>query len=161
MELTDTRLSRQFSAGTVTVTLKSAKTGKHITLRFRCMARTDRWVQVPLSEAAFVFVSEGSRRVARFRVTDGALVLGNAAWSYLTDDYARVWAVQQVLAAITPGGEVNTNVEITTASVCGCCNRKLTDPVSIERGIGPECYGKLTGSHYAPHAQGKLTPLAA
>jgi hypothetical protein len=29
---------------------------------------------------------------------------------------------------------------------CGKCGRALTDPVSIARGIGPECYGASTGS---------------
>lgn len=28
---------------------------------------------------------------------------------------------------------------------CGCCGRTLTVPESIERGIGPECWAKLTG----------------
>lgn len=27
---------------------------------------------------------------------------------------------------------------------CAICNRPLTDPTSIERGIGPECYKKVT-----------------
>ena len=32
---------------------------------------------------------------------------------------------------------------------CGRCGRELTDPVSIQRGLGPECYGKSTGSKSA------------
>lgn len=32
---------------------------------------------------------------------------------------------------------------------CGKCGRELTDPVSIERGLGPECFGKATGSKRA------------
>jgi hypothetical protein len=40
----------------------------------------------------------------------------------------------------------NGTVEIHEESVCGCCGRELTDPVSIERGIGPDCYGKQTGT---------------
>lgn len=35
------------------------------------------------------------------------------------------------------------------ASRCGRCRRLLTDPVSIDRGIGPECWGRCTGSHHA------------
>jgi hypothetical protein len=27
-------------------------------------------------------------------------------------------------------------------TICRCCFRVLTDPISIERGIGPECFGK-------------------
>lgn len=28
------------------------------------------------------------------------------------------------------------------AGRCACCNRMLTDPISIARGIGPECFSK-------------------
>jgi hypothetical protein len=30
--------------------------------------------------------------------------------------------------------------------ICGCCGRTLTDPVSITRGIGPICWGRLGGA---------------
>jgi hypothetical protein len=34
------------------------------------------------------------------------------------------------------------------SSRCGRCMRTLTDPVSIDRGIGPECLGHTTGSRH-------------
>lgn len=34
-------------------------------------------------------------------------------------------------------------------SKCQKCGRKLTDPESIERGYGPECWNGLT-THYYP-----------
>lgn len=40
----------------------------------------------------------------------------------------------------------NGTVIVLEAVVCGYCGRKLTDPVSIERGIGPDCFGKMTGT---------------
>jgi hypothetical protein len=40
----------------------------------------------------------------------------------------------------------NGSVDVKEASQCGYCGKKLTDPVSIERGIGPDCLGKTTGS---------------
>jgi Family of unknown function (DUF6011) len=30
-----------------------------------------------------------------------------------------------------------------TTGVCGCCGRTLTDPLSVQRGIGPICWGRL------------------
>lgn len=29
---------------------------------------------------------------------------------------------------------------------CGCCGRRLTDPTSISRGIGPDCWARLGGA---------------
>jgi hypothetical protein len=37
-------------------------------------------------------------------------------------------------------------------SRCGRCTRQLTDPVSIARGIGPECFGRDTGSRHVTAA---------
>lgn len=40
----------------------------------------------------------------------------------------------------------NGKVEVLESVVCGMCGAPLTDPVSIERGIGPDCIGKPTCS---------------
>jgi hypothetical protein len=40
----------------------------------------------------------------------------------------------------------NGTVEAVEAARCGRCGAQLTDRESIERGLGPECYGKRTGS---------------
>lgn len=32
-------------------------------------------------------------------------------------------------------------------SRCQKCGKKLTDPESIKRGYGPECWGRITGIH--------------
>jgi hypothetical protein len=34
------------------------------------------------------------------------------------------------------------NIDVQAATKCRVCNRKLTDPVSIETGIGPVCAGR-------------------
>ena len=36
-------------------------------------------------------------------------------------------------------------LELWHEGTCGMCNRPLTDPISIARGIGPECIKKLEG----------------
>jgi Family of unknown function (DUF6011) len=36
----------------------------------------------------------------------------------------------------------NRGVEFLADTRCRCCNRKLTDPISIETGIGPICAGR-------------------
>lgn len=40
----------------------------------------------------------------------------------------------------------NGSVSVIDEDVCSCCGAELTDPISIERGMGPECYGKATGA---------------
>lgn len=40
----------------------------------------------------------------------------------------------------------NGSVSVVESDNCGMCGRVLSDPVSIERGIGPECYGRATGT---------------
>lgn len=41
----------------------------------------------------------------------------------------------------------NGTVTVIEESTCGACGAKLRNPISIERGIGPECYGKATDTH--------------
>lgn len=56
------------------------------------------------------------------------------------------------LALAQGGGSVtnaNRTYSVHVEERCSCCGRELTDPVSIERGIGPECYRKATGSKAA------------
>lgn len=40
----------------------------------------------------------------------------------------------------------NGTVTVLESDHCSCCGRTLTDPESIARGIGPECYGRTTGT---------------
>lgn len=54
---------------------------------------------------------------------------------------AYAWLGEDALPKATNG-----TVIVLEAIVCGICGRKLTDPVSIERGIGPDCLGKTTGT---------------
>ena len=55
------------------------------------------------------------------------------------------------------GGVVGSAV-----SVCARCGRPLTDPISIERGLGPVCFGRcqVDASYFNP-SQLTLFPLDA
>jgi hypothetical protein len=48
----------------------------------------------------------------------------------------------------------------TPSARCRCCNRKLTDPASIELGIGPVCRKKAVAVDEPRHAQRKNIFLA-
>lgn len=48
------------------------------------------------------------------------------------------WACQVVIR----GKMIPERYDIQHAGKCGRCGKKLTDPVSIERGLGPDCWEK-------------------
>ena len=141
------RAARMLEQGRVTVTFRSP-TGRHVTLRARCRAPQEdgRWVTCSLEEAKVVFfeVPSGgagwSDKVARV-TRRGGLVLDVG-----TDD-ARAWCARQLLRFLA-GQPLPEGLEVWEESCCGRCGRELTDPVSVERGVGPECYGKITGSQH-------------
>lgn len=47
--------------------------------------------------------------------------------------------------AVVSGKMIPSGYHIQHAGKCGRCNRRLTEPKSIERGIGPECWGLVGG----------------
>lgn len=139
-----TRMGRMLAAGTVTVTVTSAKTGKHISVRIDCCRRTDRWERVPFAQASHVFINEEPQgtRIGTFYPRDG---VWRPARGFV--DPALDWAATHSLRAAM--GDAAPQARFQESNQCGRCRRDLSDPVSIERGIGPECWGKLTGSRRA------------
>lgn len=51
-------------------------------------------------------------------------------------------AAQWYLSRLFGGGDVS-QVEVWHDGTCGRCGRDLTDPVSVSRGIGPDCWEKM------------------
>lgn len=106
-------------AGNATFTLKSAKTGNHISFN----------------------VSKGKKDPETFFVHDpsGKAVgtIKNKKWNTWnkgkSEAFGWWWYHMD-----------SEQVELYHVGKCGRCNRPLTDPTSIERGIGPDCY-KLLG----------------
>lgn len=145
-QFADTRLARMLEQGRLTVTVKSLKTGEHISLKFAAKAKVDgSWKSVPFVDASHVFVNKASDwtyRVGTYRPDVAVFSPANHV------DAAFVFAATQVLDAAF-GTPTHPLAEITESDNCGRCSRQLTDPESIARGIGPECLGKITGSkHY-------------
>lgn len=96
-----------------------------------------KWMDgVPPITVLTLNVSEGRMMAPRDRRGDDRLLIyaAEAALSY-------AWLGDAGLP--TPK---NGSVTVIEEDICSCCGRALTDPVSIERGIGPECYGKITGT---------------
>lgn len=140
------------AAGRLVATVVSLKTGQHITIRLTCKRPPEgeerRWRVCSFSEAQRVFadIPRGTSLLAGespgvyipaedvFRETRGA-------------DKARVWAALFVLKAAA-GMERSAEAYVLQSVNCLHCGRALTDPESVTRGIGPDCYGKLTKSRH-------------
>lgn len=127
-------------AGNARLTLVSRKTGARFTYRVRAPKE-------PGAVSHFVSVLTGPGNeidyayLGHFFQTSGAYVHGRK--SSITEDApsAKAWAYfgRKVLDE----GRLPEQIEVWHEGRCGRCGRVLTVPESIERGIGPECAGKL------------------
>jgi hypothetical protein len=63
------------------------------------------------------------------------------AKSRFTDETLPVKVARWALGLIWNAGEAPAGYAVAHAGKCGACGRTLTDPVSIECGIGPVCRG--------------------
>lgn len=57
-------------------------------------------------------------------------------------NWDRGWEVLELIAANPSAASIRYGLEI---GRCGKCNRHLTDQISRERGIGPDCWAKYYG----------------
>jgi len=147
----NTRAGRMLAAGDVRVTVTSKDSGQHITIRFKAFAKNEgpgkRWIRVPLEEASHVFVEvpnasgEWSDKVGTFYPKSGRWYNANTA------TFPRMWAAEHAARWLS-GMPTSSKATFLEESRCGKCARELTDPVSIERGLGPHCYGEETGSQH-------------
>lgn len=147
------RAGRMLNAGNVVVTVKSKKTGEHITVKLASRFKNDsgrgkKWQPAGPDKATHIFASV--RNADRAGWDDKIGTYYPNTGRFFEDhntEAARVWAAAAALQWLC-GNADETHAEYFESNECGRCGRMLTDPVSIERGIGPECYGKMTGSQH-------------
>jgi len=146
--------------GRARVTVKSKETGRHLTVRLACKAKgpDGRYVsrarlegRVGYGEADAVFADGGDPVYAGWV---GTYYPRSGKW-YPADEATTApgswygWAAQAVIHWAMGDGNLEEQAEVSLESECSYCGRALTDPESIERGIGPECYGRHTKSKHA------------
>ncbi len=157
---TNTRAGRMLAAGRLTLTFRSP-TGTHLTVTAKCRAPKDgqsRWASCPEAEAKIII----------FEVPSGGATWNDrigkmTARGFTAEpgaDPTRLWCVRQLLR-YAAGQPMPDGLEVREEDLCGCCGRALTDPVSIDRGIGPDCYGRKTGSKHETRKQGPQQRLVA
>ena len=146
-EFESTIFGKALLAGRMVVTAVSPEDGQHFTIRFSCKAPPEgrgRWQVVPFAQARRIFID----------VPSADLSLGDNVGDYnrhtsilwaTNEDMRRVNAARYAL--LVAAGRVKGE-KLLLSTNCIRCGRPLTDPVSIERNVGPECYGVLTGSQH-------------
>jgi hypothetical protein len=144
-------------AGDVRVTVTDIRTGEHITVRFKAM-RDNRegegknWLRVAMDEhPSHVFVEVPSAsgdfpdKIGTFYPRTGAFYSDRMA------DPDRVDAAMLAARWLNEGAQAISRIghrRFQEEAYCGICGRALTDPESIDRGIGPECFGRQTDSQH-------------
>lgn len=142
--------------GRAVCTVRSRATGKHVTVRLSAKKRAaDGWVsratiagRVGIEDATAVFAEDTDLDWPECRI--GSFYFASGEWRAEEDaDPARVWAAEKLLYWALSGFDLDATAEIFLAAECVYCGRPLTDPESVERGIGPECFGRHTKSKMA------------
>lgn len=143
------RAGRMLAAGGIDATV-TLPTGEHVTLTIRTRRRSGRgWTNAsPGEPTARTTVTALGRRVGWLNVD------GDGFWRLtLRTRNANVQAALGALFTHAAGGWSGDLGRVQVADRCGRCMRALTDPVSIDRGVGPECLGRSTGSRHASVAE--------
>lgn len=138
--------------GYADITVRSRATGEHVTLTFTCkkrgengrfISRATKAGRVGLLDADVIFIDRYDELVASYNPHTGLFRHARASTP------ATRWTAEKLLAWIQEGFPIEAQAEVVVATRCACCHRKLTDPESVARGLGPECAGRPTGSKAA------------
>lgn len=125
-------------AGNAYFTLTSERTGKHYTYRLNKLKDKDMWfasVMQSYEEYAYFgfFVRNGS---------DLDYVHAKPGKSIIPHSAPSVKGLKYFVGNVERGVLPN-DIRFQHIGKCGRCGRALTNPESIDRGIGPECAGKV------------------
>lgn len=131
-------------AGNATVTLQSRKSGNHFTYRVR--QATDRSTGEPVNRW-FVSLMNGPDNESSYAYiglldadahSSGMIQFRQTAKCRAGADAPSVCGFVFFWRAVVDG-RMPADMIVRHEGRCGRCNRKLTVPESIDRGIGPEC----------------------
>jgi hypothetical protein len=151
------------TGGRAAVTLRSKESGMHVSIVLSVrqakpgggfVSRGTKAGRVGIEAAAAVPKSVIEARDPSVEYPDnyvGRLYLTEGEWRSGRDaDSIRAWAAEKTLLFALSGYDLLAKAEVFLATECSYCGKGLRDPESIERGVGPECFGKRTKSKRAP-----------
>ena len=127
--------------GNATVTLESAKSGKHYTFKVKVAKKDDDTAPYFVSvmsgtdnHSSFSYIGIIPSDRKSFKLTQKSKVSKDAI-SYKAFNYFFSQLIK---------GDLNPDLNIYHSGTCGRCGRKLTHPKSIITGIGTECSKKIS-----------------
>jgi hypothetical protein len=134
--MNDIKDKRFFSAGRAVFTVDNGK-GTHYTFRIG-HSKEDQPLFVglltgPNNEADYTYMGIYNPENHQVRLT---------AKSKYTEETAPVKVIRWAIKQVAEGKELPTGYSVKHEGKCCCCGRALTDPLSIELGIGPICREK-------------------
>lgn len=99
------------------------------------------------SDRLFLAVLTGSDNVRDFSYLGSIITTPHPRYEHgrksrISPDAPSAKAAAWYLSRLFGGGDLST-VEVWHDGSCGRCGRDLTDPLSVSRGIGPECWEKM------------------
>lgn len=137
MDYTNTNdIRKHLLAGASEFSLLSLKTG---------VVRGYRVVLMPDSKPEVYYVYESLKTMDVYIgvvTTYGILKLKHTKKSNTTESSVTWIAFTYLLSSINKGS-ISKNMQYIPSVNCCVCGRKLNDPDSIKRGVGPECIKKL------------------
>jgi hypothetical protein len=146
--ITDVVAARRYiTAGRATVTLVSEATGTRFT--YRVSTPRDKETGEPVTDGTLmVGLLTGPDNTASYtwlgRIARNILWIGrkNPKPGDISKDAPSAKAIDYVWRHLLRG-QMPPKAQIWHEGSCGRCGRKLTVPESVERGIGPDCAGKM------------------
>jgi hypothetical protein len=129
-------------AGKAVVTLKSLKTGAHVTLKVKTPPADKTSSTGPSHFVAVRTGGAGEKNYAYLGFLKGGRQYLHGRKSKIVEQDDRVRAFRYALNRLL-NNEMPPECEIWHEGTCGRCGRALTVPSSIASGIGPECATKM------------------
>lgn len=128
------------AAGRLKATITDSE-GEHLTITFKSWKRGVRG-RVPIHEAERIYVEVPNQSGWGDKIGN----IDVATNSFWQDGGADPYRVAQAMKILDAAQGLPVADKIQHPGSCMICGHELTDPVSIKRGIGPDCYGAATNS---------------
>lgn len=125
--------------GNATITLESVKSNKHFTFKVRIAKKDDD------NSPFFVSLLTGADNYSNYSyigiITSDKKSFKITQKSKVKSDTISFKAFNYFFTQLMKN-KINPDLKIYHSGTCGRCGRKLTDPESIKRGLGPYCATK-------------------